>query len=101
MTDYKKIATAARKKILEMVYKAQSSHIGSNYSAVDLMTVLFEKMDLKNDKFILSKGWAAASLYYFLWRKGKITEEELNSYCQQVECPDCNGLGIAKKINKN
>ena len=81
MTDYKEIATDARKKVLELVYKAQTSHIGSNFSIIDIMAVLFEKVDLDKDKVILSAGWKAAALYYFLWRKGRITEEELNSYC--------------------
>jgi len=91
LANYKKIALEARKKVLEMIYKAQTSHIGSNFSCLDLLTVLFEKADLDKDKIILSKGWAAASLYYFLWRKGRITEEELNSYCQQVICDECRG----------
>jgi transketolase len=64
--DYKKIANDARIRVLEMIYKAQTSHIGSNYSCVDLLAVIFEKINLDCDKFILSKGWAAASLYYFL-----------------------------------
>lgn len=80
--NYQKLAQEARKKVLELIYKAQSSHIGSNFSCIDLLTVLFEKADLDKDKIILSKGWAAASLYYFLWKNGRITEEELNSYCQ-------------------
>lgn len=81
--DYKKIATDARKKVLELIFNAQTSHIGSNFSCIDILAVLFEKIDLEKDKFILSKGWAAASLYYFLWTKGVITENELNSYCQE------------------
>ena len=93
-TKYKEIATEARKKVLELIYRAQTSHVGSNFSCLDLLTVLFEKADLDKDKIILSKGWAAASLYYFLWRKGKITKEELDSYCQQVICPECNGSGF-------
>ena len=92
--DYKKIALEARKKVLELIYNAQTSHIGSNFSCIDLLTVLFEKADLNKDKIILSKGWAAASLYYFLWQRGRITEEELNSYCQQINCPECNGSGF-------
>lgn len=94
ITNYKKISTEARKKVIEMIYKAQTSHIGSNFSCIDLLTVIFEKSDLDKDKIILSKGWAAASLYYFLWRKGRITKEELDSYCQQVVCPKCNGSGF-------
>ena len=70
------IAKEARKKVLELIYKAQTSHIGSNFSAIDIMAVLFSKIDLDKDKFILSAGWKAASLYYFLWLKGRITEED-------------------------
>jgi len=94
LANYKKISTEARKKVLELIYKAQTSHIGSNFSCLDLLTIIFEKADLDKDKIILSKGWAAASLYYFLWRKGRITKEELNSYCQQITCPKCNGSGF-------
>ena len=93
IANYKKIALEARKTVLRLIYKAQTSHIGSNFSCVDLLTVLFEKSDLDKDKIILSKGWAAASLYYFLWRKGRITKEELDSYCQKVICDECSGTG--------
>jgi len=81
--NYQEEAKQARIKVLDLIFRAQTSHIGSNFSCIDIMTVLFDKIDLDKDKFILSKGWAAASLYYFLWRKGRITEEELNSYCQE------------------
>lgn len=92
--NYKKIAKEARKKVLELIHKAQTSHVGSNFSCIDLLTVLFERADLDKDKIILSKGWAAASLYYFLWRKGKITKEELDSYCQ----PGSKFIGLAEPI---
>ncbi len=94
IANYKKISTEAKKKVLEIIYKAQTSHIGSNFSCIDLLTVLFEKADLDKDKIILSKGWAAASLYYFLWRKGRITEKELDSYCQ----PGSKFIGLAEPI---
>jgi len=92
--NYQKIATEARKKVLELIYKAQTSHIGSNFSCIDLLTVLFEKLDLDKDKIVLSKGWAAASLYYFLWRKGRIKKEELDSYCQ----PGSKFIGLAEPV---
>ena len=91
---YKKIALEARKTVLRLIYKAQTSHIGSNFTCIDMLTVIFEKSDLDKDKIILSKGWAAASLYYFLWRKGRITEEELNSYCR----PGSKFIGLAEPI---
>jgi len=79
-------------------------------SAIDVMTVLFEKIDISKDEAVLSAGWKAAAWYYFLWRKGIISEEELNSFCmpgskfiglvepmsREVECPDCKGLGKVK-----
>ena len=87
------------------------------------LSVLFEKIDLDKDRFILSAGWKAASLYYFLWKKGRITEEQLNSYCQDgspfiglaepmhpdipvaggsmgLGLPMAVGLALAKKIKK-
>lgn len=92
--NYKKIALEARKKVLDLIYKAQTSHIGSNFSCIDLLTVVFEKLDLDKDKIILSKGWAAASFYYFLWKKGRITKKELESYCQ----PGSKFIGLVEPI---
>lgn len=84
---YAKEARKARRKVLEMIYRAQTSHIGSNLSCIDIMTVLFDKMKLDRrlrpdrDRFVLSKGWAAASLYYFLAEKGVIPKKDLKTYC--------------------
>lgn len=83
MAEYSKIAKDSRLKCLELVYKAQTSHIGSLFSCADIMAVLFEKIDLEKDEFVLSAGWKACMLYYHLWRKGYITQEELDSYCQE------------------
>lgn len=97
MIDYKEIARQARIKVLELIFKAGTSHAGSNLSAIDIMAVLFEHLDLRKDKFILSAGWKAASLYYFLWKKGVITEDELNSFCQEIKCKKCLGTGVVMK----
>lgn len=83
MDSYKQLATEARLKVLDLIYAAQTSHLGSNFSCIDILAVLFSKIDLNKDKFVLSKGWAAASLYFFLWKAGRITLEELNSYCME------------------
>lgn len=81
-TNYlKEIAKHARLTVLDMVYKAQSSHIGSNFSCIDILTVIFEKADMSKDKIIVSKGWVAASVYYFLARKGVIPMEDLARFC--------------------
>lgn len=80
--NYKEIARSARLKVLSMIYIAQTSHISSNFSAIDILSVLFEKVNLEKDEVILSAGWKAAAWYYFLWKKGILSEEELNSFCQ-------------------
>ena len=86
--DYKKIALEARKKVLEMIYKAQTSHIGSNFSSIDILTVVYNianiDKDLKEDRdrIIVSKGWVAASVYYFLAEKGIIPKEDLEIFCR-------------------
>lgn len=80
---YKAIAKDARLTVLEMIYRAQSSHIGSNFSCIDFLTVLFEKIDLKKDMVILSAGWKAAAFYYFLARAGYFPIDELMTYNQE------------------
>ncbi len=91
---YKQIAKESRLKCLELVYKAQTSHIGSLFSCADIMAVLSEKIDWDKDKFVLSAGWKACMLYYHLWRKGRITLEQLDSYCQ----PGSKFIGLAEPI---
>lgn len=83
MATHSQKAKEARLRVLDMVFKAQSSHIGSNFSVIDILTVLFDKADLSKDKIILSAGWKAASFYYFLAEKGLISKEELDTYNQE------------------
>lgn len=80
-TYYPEKAKQARLKVLDMVFKAQSSHLGSNFSCIDILTVLFDLADLSKDKVIFSKGWVAASAYYFLAEKGVIPKEDLARFC--------------------
>lgn len=101
MADYQKDSLEARKKVLEMVHKAGTSHIGSNFSIIDIATVLYDKVDLKKDRVLWSKGWAAATAYYFLAQKGVIPKEDLDTFCQEgskyiglVE-PDVKGIDFA------
>lgn len=94
--EFETIAREARLKTLELIYKAQTSHIGSNFSAIDIFTVLFDQADPERDEVILSAGWKAAAWYYFLWKKGIITEEELNSFCQ----PGSSFIGLVEPMNR-
>ena len=96
MEEYKQIALDSRKKVLKLVHLAGTSHIGSLMGAADIFAVLFEKLKLEKDKFILSAGWKACLLYYHLWRKGKITQEELDSYCLD----DSKFIGLAEPMGR-
>jgi transketolase len=79
---YDNLATKARIAVLNMITAAQTSHIGSNLSCIDLLTVLFERTNLSEDKVLFSKGWASASAYYFLAEKGIIPKSALDTYCK-------------------
>ena len=86
--NYKKIANETRKTVLRLIYQAQSSHIGSNFSCVDILVVLYNianiDKDLKEDRdrIVISKGWVAATVYVLLAEKGIIPKEDLETYYQ-------------------
>jgi len=89
IADYKEIAREVRKTVLGLIYQAQTSHIGSNFSCINILTVLYGianvDKDLKEDRdrIVVSKGWVAASIYTFLARKGIIPKEDLKTYCRE------------------
>jgi len=89
--NYKRLAKEIRKKILEMIYSSQSSHIGSALSCVDILSVLYFKIlniDPPNpwfsnrDRFILSKAHSASALYATLSERGFFAKEVLREYCK-------------------
>jgi transketolase len=98
-TEYKEKALTARKWVLKMIHSAGSSHIGSNLSVIDIATVLYDVINLDaelkpdRDRVIWSKGWAAATAYYFLADKGIISDEELSTY----GAPNSNLLGLVER----
>ena len=102
-----------RLNVLKMVYNAQSGHLGGALSAVEIMTVLYNKVmktckkwgegeDFENrDRFVLSKGHASAILYSVLSQVGYIKKDELmgfrifSSRLQGHPCPICDGVEVA------
>jgi len=75
-----------KKDILDMIYKAQSGHLGGSLSCVSMIYLLYTKIMRyrkedpqwkDRDYFILSKGHAAPALYAVLSRLGLIDREEL------------------------
>ncbi|HEV7217705.1 MAG TPA: transketolase, partial [Terriglobales bacterium] len=80
-----RIATA------RMIHRAKSSHIGSCFSMVDLLTVLYGRIlrvDAsrpawsERDRFILSKGHACAALYAALAEEGFFPKAWLDTFYQ-------------------
>jgi transketolase len=74
---------------LETIYGASSWHLGSCFSAAELMSVLYFhelKIDPQNpgwadrDRFIMSKGHASAIWYAALAERGFFPKEELATY---------------------
>lgn len=88
----KKASYEVKKDILEISFKAGVGHIGSSISIADLLTVLYlsclkvtpkKSQDLRRDRFILSKGHAALSLYCILQKKGFFSRKDLLSFCEE------------------
>ena len=73
-----------RKKIIQMIYKAQAGHPGGSLSVIDMMTAIYEiDVDFnseKRSKVILSKGHSVPAQYAVLESKGIIKQEELNTF---------------------
>jgi transketolase len=91
------IATIGRKaqewrlQVLEMVYHAQTGHIGGSFSAAEMMAALYMhhlRIDPANpawpdrDRFLLSKGHAVPILYCALAERGFIGKDELKNLRQ-------------------
>jgi transketolase len=85
------LAKKIRTQTLRMVYRASASHVGSCLSIADLLAVLYGnilRIDPTSpnwpgrDRFILSKGHAAAAAYAALAERGFFSKEWLDTYCQ-------------------
>ena len=86
LSELKKTANSVRRHILTGVYSAGCGHPGGSLSIADILTYLyFEEMkvnpsdpqDPKRDRFVLSKGHTAPSLYGTLAERGFIGREEI------------------------
>lgn len=85
----KELSKIIRIESLKMHYKSKTSHIGSNFSVADILSVLYNDIlkydinnpnDIKRDRVIYSKGHAATILYAVLAEKGFIDKELINNY---------------------
>ncbi len=85
----KKIATDARKLIIDVACRSRSAHVGSSLSCVDILVALyFHQLRIdknkwsKRDIFVLSKAHGAMAFYASLSLKGFISQKILCEYLQ-------------------
>jgi transketolase len=89
--EMRMLARRIRKRSLEMIHRAKSSHIGSAFSMAEVLAVLYGtvlRVDpgrprwLGRDRFILSKGHACSALYAVLAERGFFPLEWLETFYQ-------------------
>jgi transketolase len=87
--DLQEKACQIRLDVLDMVYRRQAGHPGGSFSAAEILASLYFhhlKVDparpgwVERDRFILSKGHAAAALYSALARRGFFPLSDLDKW---------------------
>lgn len=91
MTVLDERSKSLRRQVVKMLQAGRRGHVGSAFSLVEIIRVLFDdilKFQSKNptwkdrDRFILSKGHGCLALYPILAEKGFFAEEELWKFCK-------------------
>jgi transketolase len=90
------MARRIRGKVIELSHKKGTPHLGSSLSCVDLLVAAYwggilaidpqNPTDAGRDRFILSKGHAATTLYSTLAYRGFFPLELLDSYMEPGSC---------------
>ncbi len=77
-----------RQLVLEMSKRANVGHIGSSLSIAEIIAVLYgnvlritDPQDPERDRFVLSKGHAAPALYAALHLRGRLSADDLTTFC--------------------
>jgi len=85
-----------RRIVLDQSKRAHMGHIGSALSVADIIGLLYGEVlrisspeDPERDRFVLSNGHAALSVYAALFLKGWLSQEQLDSFCT-----DGSALGV-------
>ncbi len=90
LDDLNAVCKRVRRSLVETVYRAKSSHIGTGLSMVEALVVLYFEVlkvdpqkpaDPNRDKFILSKAHGSAALYATLAERGFFDSKLLKEYC--------------------
>ena len=87
MKKLKNLSNILRYRIIKISSEAKVAHVASCLSCIDIIIFIYEKILKKNnnsklfyDRFILSKGHAAASIYVMLNHKGIISDKLLSTF---------------------
>jgi len=95
ITELERVANLIRKKLVVMSSQTGAAHLGSALSCVDILVSAYwgalninpkDPGWIKRDRFILSKGHAAATLYAVLSCKGFFPESVLGKYAKHGCC---------------
>jgi transketolase len=87
--DLAAIASRIRARVVEMSHVAETPHLGSSLSCVDMLVAAYwtalrvdpnNPLDPDRDRFILSKGHAATALYAVLAERGFFDPKLLDTY---------------------
>ncbi|MCB2176910.1 MAG: transketolase [Actinomycetales bacterium] len=98
-------ARLVRRRDIQMVRAAGLGHIGGEFSVIDILVTLYlaamnvspdQLGDPDRDRFILSKGHAAAALYTTLAMAGFLPPEQLGTFMQPMS--QLNGHPARTKI---
>lgn len=88
-TELETFAQRIRIESLGMIQRAHSSHVGSVFSAADILAVLYGSVlrvdpsrpdDPQRDRFVMSKGHACAGLYAALALRGFFSKARLSQF---------------------
>ena len=85
--DAAPFAREIRRIVLEQSHRARVGHIGSALSIADIVAALYSGIlrgssdDPDRDRFVLSKGHAGLALYAALHLTGRLSAEELETFC--------------------
>ena len=91
LEERRQLARKLRSSVIELSHRAQTPHLGSSLSCIDIIATLYSGIlnispanaaDPDRDRFILSKGHAATALYSCLCFKGFFDSIHLDQYAQ-------------------
>jgi transketolase len=96
VADLEAMARRIRFKVIELSHKAKTPHLGSSLSCVDIVTAALwggglaidprNPTDPGRDRFLLSKGHAATTLYTALAYRGYFPVKVLDTYMEPGSC---------------